>query len=93
MILHIYTENFIPQVDMNGITKFLIEWKEKLSRFIEHAELGENDYDISSSRYIHTSGAETYRPLAEIVEELDVIEAEAKAADKALRRILEKIEV
>lgn len=48
---------------------------------------------ISPSRYIHTGDAETYRPIAEIVEELDAIEAEAKKTDKALRDILKSIGV
>ncbi len=55
--------------------------------------LKKNDYNISPSRYIHTSDAETYRPIAEIVEELKVIEAEARETDKALKEILEKIGV
>ncbi len=38
-------------------------------------ELKWNDYNISPSRYIHTSDAETYRPIAEIVADLDAIEA------------------
>lgn len=46
-------------------------------------------YNISPSRYIHTSDAETYRPIAEIVEELKDIEAEARETDKALKAILE----
>jgi len=71
----------------------LIKWKEedKLSRIVKHEEIKKNDYNISPSRYIHTSDAETYRPIAEIVEELEVIEAEAKETDKALKKILEKI--
>ena len=83
--------DFIPYVGMDRITKFLIEWKEKLSRIVEHAELKKNDYNISPSRYIHTGDAETYRPLSEIVAELDMIEAEARETDRALREILEKI--
>ena len=45
------------------------------------------------SRYIHTGDAETYRPLAEIVADLDAVEAEAREADAALREILRKIGV
>ena len=61
MILHIYPgraftnsdfEDFIPHVGMDGVTKFLIEWKEKLSRFVDHAEWRKNDYNISPGRYI-----------------------------------------
>jgi len=71
----------------------LIGWKEaeKLSRIVDHAELKKNDYNISPSRYIHTSDAETYRPIAEIVEELEAVEAEAKATDKALNKILKQL--
>ena len=60
---------------------------------VEKAELIKNDYNISPSRYIQTSDAETYRPIAEIVEELETIEAEAKETDVVLKEILEKIAV
>jgi type I restriction enzyme M protein len=88
-------KNFIPDAGIQRIADTLIGWKEeeKLSRIVEHAELKKNDYNISPSRYIHTSDAETYRPIAEIVEELKVIEAEARETDKALKEILEKLGV
>ena len=70
-----------------------MEEEEKLSRIVDHAELKKNDYNISPSRYIHTGNAETYRPLEEIVEELNIIEAEARETDKALREILKRIGV
>jgi type I restriction enzyme M protein len=86
-------KNFIPEAGIQRLADTLISWREqeKLSRIVEHAELKKNDYNISPSRYIHTSDAETYRPIAEIVEELKVIEAEALETDKALKEILEKI--
>lgn len=88
-------KNFIPDAGITHIAETLIGWKEeeKLSRIVDHAELKKNDYNISPSRYIHTSDAETYRPIAEIVEELDAIEAEAKETDKALRVILKQLGV
>jgi type I restriction enzyme M protein len=88
-------KNFIPTEGIQRIADTLIGWKEeeKLSRIVDHAELKKNDYNISPSRYIHTSDAETYRPIAEIVEELKVIEAEARETDKALREILGKLGV
>ena len=88
-------KNFIPPEGIARIADTLLGWKEeeKLSRIVDHAELKKNDYNISPSRYIHTSDAETYRPIAEIVDELDVIEAEARETDKALRANLEKIGV
>ncbi|MCX6875460.1 MAG: class I SAM-dependent DNA methyltransferase [Verrucomicrobia bacterium] len=88
-------KNFIPDAGIQRIADILIGWKEeeKLSRIVDYAELKKNDYNISPSRYIHTSDAETYRPLAEIVAELDAIEAEAKETDKALRKILKQLGV
>jgi len=88
-------KNFIPDAGIQRIADTLIGWQEeeKLSRIVDHAELKKNDYNISPSRYIHTSDAETYRPIAEIVEELKVIEAEARETDKALKAILEKLGV
>lgn len=86
-------KNFIPDAGIQRIADTLIDWKEeeKLSRIVDHAELKKNDYNISPSRYIHTSDAETYRPIAEIVEELKVIELEARETDKALGKILKQL--
>ena len=88
-------KNFIPPEGIARIADILVKWKEeaKLSRTVDHAELKKNDYNISPSRYIHTGDAETYRPIAEIVEELNIIEAEARETDKALREILKRIGV
>jgi type I restriction enzyme M protein len=88
-------KNFIPEAGIARIAEALIGWQEeeKLSRIVDHAELKKNDYNISPSRYIHTGDAETYRPIAEIVEELDAIEAEARETDKALREILKQLGV
>jgi len=88
-------KNFIPPAGIDRIADILLNWKEaeKLSRIVDHAELKKNDYNISPSRYIHTSDAETYRPIAEIVDELDTIEVEAKKTDKALRNILKQLTI
>ena len=50
-------------------------WKEeeKFSRIVSSEEIAKNDFNISPSRYIHTGEGEEYRPIAEIVEELDAI--------------------
>ncbi len=88
-------KNFIPDSGIEKIADILINWteEEKLSRIVDLSELKKNDYNISPSRYIHTADAETYRPIAEIVCDLNAIEAEAKKTDKALREILRKIGV
>ncbi len=101
-------ENLFYNTTAPGIARIaekLLEWKEegKLSRIVDHAELKKNDYNLSPSHTIHTRDAdlsavalakvETYRPIAEIVDELDVIEAEARETDKALRKILNQLGV
>jgi type I restriction enzyme M protein len=88
-------KNFIPETGIQRISETLIDWKEeqKLSRIVDLAEIKKNDYNISPSRYIHTSDAETYRPIAEIVEELKAIEAEAAETDTALKAILRQLGV
>ena len=88
-------KNFITDEGIQRIADILIGWKEveKLSHIVDHAELKKNDYNISPSRYIHTSDAETYRPIAEIVEELAVIEREARETDRALDQILKQLGV
>ncbi len=88
-------KNFIPDAGIQRIADTLIGWQEeeKLSRIVDHAELKKNDYNISPSRYIHTSDVETYRPIAEIVEELAVIEKEVAETDRALRQILKRLGV
>lgn len=47
----------------------------------------------SPNRYIHTNDAETHPPIAEIVEELNVIEAGARETDRSLREILKQLGV
>jgi type I restriction enzyme M protein len=88
-------KNFIPEAGIQRIAEALIQWRqeEKFCRVVEQAELAKNDFNISPSRYIHTSDAATYRPIAEIVKELDAIEAEAREADRALREILGRLGV
>ena len=61
------------------------------SRIVSREEIAKNDFNISPSRYIHTGEAEEYRPIAEIVEELNALEEEAKATDAALKEILKRI--
>lgn len=86
-------KNFIPDSGIDRLAQMLLYWQEeeKLSRIVEHAELKKNDYNISPSRYIHTADAKTYRPIAEIGEELAAIEAEARETDAALKEILKVV--
>ena len=88
-------KNFIPEADIQRIADTLSGWKEeeKLSRVVDLEKLKKNDYNIYPSRYIHTGAAETYRPIGEIVAELDAIEKEAAEPVMAMREILGKIDI
>ncbi|MDP2158551.1 MAG: N-6 DNA methylase [Nitrospirota bacterium] len=88
-------KNYIPEEAIARIADTFAEWKEvsKYSRIVTREEIAKNDYNISPSRYIHTGEADEYRPIAEIVEELNALEEEAKATDAALKTILKRIGV
>jgi type I restriction enzyme M protein len=88
-------KNVIPGAGIERIASTLTAWKEeeKFSRIVDQEELAKNDYNISPSRYIHTSDAETYRPIVDIIKDLDAIEAEAREADRALREVLGRLGV
>jgi type I restriction enzyme M protein len=47
-----------------------------------------NDFNISPSRYIHTGTGEEYRPIAEIVEELRELDADAGMTSEKLNKFL-----
>ena len=61
------------------------------SMFVGKEGLVKNDYNISPSRYIHSGSAEEYKPVKEILKELNDAETKAKAADKNLRKVLKDL--
>ncbi len=86
-------KNYIPDDAITRIADTFKAWREveKYSRIVTREEIAKNDFNISPSRYIHTGAGEEYRPLAEIVEELDALEQEAKSTEASLRGILDKL--
>ena len=86
-------KNYIPEDAVARIAKAFTTWKEveKYSRIVTHEEIAKNDYNISPSRYIHTGIADEYRPIAEIVEELEALEDEASATNAVLKDILGRL--
>ncbi len=88
-------KNYLPEDAITRIADTFKAWREveKYSRIVTRDELAKNDFNISPSRYIHTGEADEYRPIAEIVEELNALEDEAKATDAALKAILARIGV
>ncbi|MBI5103375.1 MAG: N-6 DNA methylase [Nitrospirae bacterium] len=88
-------KNYIPDEAVVRIADTFKSWREqdKYSRIVTREEIAKNDFNVSPSRYIHTGEADEYRPIAEIVEELNVLEEEAKVTDAALKAILKRIGV
>lgn len=86
-------KNYIPEDAIIRIADIFTAWKEveKYSRIVTREEIAKNDYNISPSRYIHTGEGEEYRPIGEIVEELNALEDEARETDRALKAILARI--
>ncbi len=86
-------KNYITEEGIEKIASAFLKWDEieKFSRIVTKEEIVRNDYNISPSRYIHVSEAEEYRPIAEIMEELNALDEEAKETDAALRAILSRI--
>jgi type I restriction enzyme M protein len=86
-------KNYIPEEAIVRIADTFAKWKEmeKYSCIVTRDELAKNDFNISPSRYIHTSEADEYRPLVEIIEELEGLKVEADTVDEQLRSILTKI--
>jgi len=88
-------KNYITEEGIEKITKAFLKWKEidKFSRIVGKAEIAKNDYNISPSRYIHTSEAQEYRPIAEIWEEIKELDDEAASLNKSLAAIVKKVGV
>lgn len=88
-------KNYIPEEAITRIAGTFEAWRvvDKYSRIVEGEEIARNDFNISPSRYIHTAAGEEYRPIAEIVEELEALEAESRETDAALKGILARLGV
>jgi type I restriction enzyme M protein len=83
-------KNYLPEDAITRVADTFKAWREidKYSRIVTREEIAKNDFNISPSRYIHTGAGEEYRPIAEILDELDGLEIDAMETDSALRKIL-----
>ena len=72
-------KNYIPDEAILRIAETFNAWQEeeKFSRIVGMDEIVMNDFNISPSRYIHIGETAEYRPIGEILEELEEIEIEA----------------
>lgn len=83
-------KNYLSDEAILRIAETFKEWreKEKFSRIVSREEIAKKDFNISPSRYIHTGASEEYRPLAEIVDELEILEGEAQTTNSSLKSVL-----
>jgi type I restriction enzyme M protein len=88
-------KNYLPEDSIARIAATFTAWKEieKYSRIIARAEIAKNDFNISPTRYIRAAEGQEYRPIAEIVEELEALEVESAMTDAALKTILRNLDV
>ena len=87
-------KNYLADDAIVRIADTFNAWKEveKYSRIVGREEIARNDFNISPSRYIHTDAADEFRPIADIVDELNALEEEESATNNALRKVLAKLE-
>lgn len=86
-------KNYLSKDSIHRIAETFRNWKEqdKFSRIVDKDEIAKNDFNISPSRYIHTSEGEAYRPIVEIVEELSSLEEKAAQTNQALHKVLREL--
>jgi type I restriction enzyme M protein len=86
-------KNFLNPDHITAIASVMLAWneEEKVSHIASLDELVRNDYNLSPSRYIRTADAASYRPIPEIVDEMEAIETEARQTSAALKEILSSL--
>lgn len=86
-------KNFIPPAGIDRISTAFIGWLEedKFAKIVTREQLEDTDFTISPSRYITVADAELHRPIAEIVVELEALDAEAASTNAALRAMLARV--
>ncbi len=84
-------KNYLDADAITRIADTFNAWKDvdKYSRIVSSDEIAKNDFNISPSRYIHTSAPNEHRVISDIMAELVEIEAQASETDAALKKILQ----
>jgi type I restriction enzyme M protein len=83
-------KNYLPEEAVTRTADTFTSWKEveKYSRIVTREEVAKKDFNISPTQYVNATDSEQYRPIAEIVEDLDVLEVEAAETSNRLRQVL-----
>ena len=84
----------MPPEVVTRIAETFIAWKEidGFSTIVSRDEVALRDYNISPSRYVHSTVEGARRPLDEIVDELDELAAEAAVIDRDLGELLKQLQ-
>ncbi len=87
-------KNYIPEDAIARIVDAFAGWKEveRYSRIVNREEIAKTDYNISPNRYVSTGEGAEYRPLIEIIDELDALTSEAAETHTALLAIFKRID-
>jgi type I restriction enzyme M protein len=83
-------KNFLPPESLDRIVETVTSWAELdgFSRIVSLAEIVDNDFNIAPSRYVQQTATLEYRPVAEILDELELLDKQASDATTALRGAL-----
>src|SRR5271157_5467675 len=83
-------KNYLGETHVKRISQLYRDWKTAvgLSVIVTKEDAAKNDYILSPSRYVATSGAEEVLPLEEAVVLLQEAEEERTEADRRLKEVL-----
>lgn len=86
-------KNLFTDEGISEVTRLYREWKNTkgLSRIIDLEMVRSSDYNISPNQYVQSGGEIEYRPLEEILNDLDLAKQEREEADAALVALLAKL--
>lgn len=88
-------KNYIPDEGLDQITDAFANWREeeRFSQIVNKEDIIRNDYNISPSRYVHVFEEEEYRPIGEIAQDLEVLEAEVGETSALLKDLLRRLKI
>ena len=86
-------QNSLGKENIKKITDVYRDFKEaeSFSKTITFKEVAEADYNLSPSRFVSVIEEEEYRPVEEIVKELDEVEKERQIVEEKVSKILKKV--
>lgn len=86
-------KNYIPEENIKKISQAFIKGQDidRFVKVISNKKAAEDDYNLSPSRYVDTSEKVEYRPIPEILKELDELENKAVGIDKDMKKIFKQM--